>query len=98
MGRSNQGGLQALQALGLQDAVLLRQDRDERGTLVLHGARSHRCRLAKSEGLSADRAHLTRRLSSPPLVCMRECTHFFKAEQPRNLGYMQFRVIKVPMC
>jgi hypothetical protein len=35
--------------------ALLRQDPDQRaprGTLVLHGARSHRCRLAKSEGLT----------------------------------------------
>jgi hypothetical protein len=29
---------------------------------------------------------------------MRERTHFLKAEQPRNLGYMQLGVIKVPMC
>ena len=29
---------------------------------------------------------------------MRECTHFVKAEQPRNLGYMQLGVIKVLNC
>jgi hypothetical protein len=35
--------------------AVLRQDPDQRaprGTLVLHGARSHRCRLAKSESLT----------------------------------------------
>ena len=29
---------------------------------------------------------------------MRECTHFVKAEQPRNLGYMQLGVLKVSNC
>jgi hypothetical protein len=38
--------------------------------------------------LSAGCPHLARRLSSPPLKCMRECTQLVKAEQPRNLGYM----------
>ena len=47
------------------------------------------CRTCSSD------THLARRLSGPPLECMRECTHFVKAEQPRNLGYLQLRVIKV---
>jgi hypothetical protein len=42
--------------------------------------------------------YLARCLSGPPLECMSERTHFLKAEQPRNLGYMQLGVIKVPMC
>src|SRR6476620_7057772 len=42
--------------------------------------------------------HLARRLSGPPLECMCERTHFDKAEQPRNLGYMQLWIIKVPNC
>ena len=42
--------------------------------------------------------HPARRLSGPPLECMRECTHFAKAEQPRNLGYLQLGVIKVSIC
>jgi hypothetical protein len=29
---------------------------------------------------------------------MRECAHLMKAEQPRNLGYMQLAVIKVTDC
>src|SRR5258707_5606680 len=33
--------------------------------------------------------------SSPPFECMRECTHLVKAEQPRDLGYMQLAVIKI---
>src|SRR5882757_7867840 len=43
-------------------------------------------------------SHLARRLSGPPLESMRECTHVVKAEQPRNLGYMQLGVIKVSNC
>src|SRR6516165_8548638 len=42
--------------------------------------------------------HLARRLSGPPLECMRECTYFAKTEQPRNLGYLQLGVIKVSNC
>ena len=64
-------------------------------TLVLHRTRSRWCWLAKSEGLSGGCPHLAGRLSSPPFECMRECTHLVKAEQPRNLRYMQLRVIKV---
>src|SRR5262249_18107292 len=78
--------------------ALLRQDpnrRKQRGTLVLHRARSSSSGLAKSEGLSGGCPHLARRLSSPPLECMRECAHLVKAEQPRNLRYMQLAVIKV---
>ena len=58
-------------------------------------------RLAEVSGicsLSAGCPHLSGRLSSPPLECMRKCTHFVKAEQPRNLGYMQLGVIKVSNC
>jgi hypothetical protein len=39
--------------------------------------------------------HLARRLTGPALECMRECAHLMKAEQPRNLGYMQLLVIEV---
>src|SRR5436190_1056100 len=42
--------------------------------------------------------YLARCLSGPALECMRECTHLAKAEQPRNLGYMQLGVIKVSNC
>ena len=52
----------------------------------------------KSRVISGGCPHLARRLSGPPLECMRECTHFVKAEQPRNLGYMQLGVIKVSNC
>jgi hypothetical protein len=55
-------------------------------------------RLAEVSGicsLSAGCPHLPGRLSSPPLECMRKCTHLIKAEQPRNLGYMQLAVIEV---
>src|SRR5262249_41587202 len=78
--------------------ALLRQDpnrREQRGTLVLHRARSRRCWLAKSEGLSGGCPHLARRLSSPPLECVREAIHLLKTEQPRNLEYIYLAVIKV---
>src|SRR5258708_25917572 len=29
---------------------------------------------------------------------MRECAHLMKADQPRNLGYMQLAVIKISHC
>src|SRR5262249_4024533 len=48
--------------------------------------------------LSAGCPHLPERLSGPPLECMRESTDLVKAEQPRNLGYMQLGVIKVSSC
>src|SRR5262249_29861036 len=35
------------------------------------------------------------RRSGPALECMRECAHLVKAEQPRNLGYMQLPVMQV---
>src|SRR5262249_12430683 len=45
--------------------------------------------------ISASCSHLARRLSGPALECMRECTDLVKAEQPRDLGYMQLAVIEV---
>src|SRR5262249_42655696 len=45
--------------------------------------------------ISANCPHLARRLSGPALECMRECAHLMKAEQPRDLGYMQLAVIEV---
>src|SRR5262249_48617653 len=45
--------------------------------------------------ISASCSHLARRLSGPALVCMRECAHLTKTEQPRNLGYMQLAIIEV---
>ena len=45
--------------------------------------------------ISAGSSHLPRRLSCPALVCMRECAHVTKAEQPRNLGYVQLGIIEV---
>jgi len=45
--------------------------------------------------ISAACPNLTRGLSGPALECMRKSAHLLKAEQPRNLGYMQFAVIKV---
>ena len=50
--------------------------------------------LHKTSGCGGS-THLARRLSGPPFERMRECTHLVKAEQPRNLGYMQLGVIKV---
>src|SRR5215467_13037944 len=44
---------------------------------------------------SAGCSHLARRLSGPTLECMGECAHVIKAEQPRNLGYMQLAVTEV---
>jgi hypothetical protein len=35
--------------------------------------------------ISTGCSHLARRLSGPALVCVRECAHLLKAEQPRNL-------------
>src|SRR5215469_5007846 len=45
--------------------------------------------------ISARCSHLTRRLSGPALERMRECAHFMKAEQPRNLGHVQLAIIEV---
>jgi hypothetical protein len=78
------------------------------GAWILHGTwgqdinalrsqpREVACRGHRVCSISAGCSHLARRLSGPPLECMRECTHFVKAEQPRNLGYMQLVVIEVP--
>src|SRR5262249_53622179 len=41
------------------------------------------------------RSHLARRVAGPALVCVRECAHLTKAEQPRNLGDMQLVVLEV---
>jgi len=65
---------------------------------AMHSANRWGVRLAEVSGicsLSAGCPHLPRRLSSPSLECMRKCTHFVKAKQPRNLGYMQLTVIEV---
>src|SRR5262245_33101442 len=48
--------------------------------------------------ISAGCPHPPRRLSGPAFECMRECAHLMKAEQPRNLGYMQLTVIEVTNC
>src|SRR5262252_4593185 len=48
--------------------------------------------------ISAGCSHLARRLSGPALACMRECAHLMKAEQPRDLGYMQLAIIEVTNC
>src|SRR6266508_5321554 len=40
--------------------------------------------------------HLTRRLSSPALACVRECAHLMKFEQASIFRYMQLAVIEVP--
>src|SRR5258708_2773688 len=40
-------------------------------------------------------SHLAQRLSGPALERVREGAHLMKAEQPRNLGYMQLAVIEV---
>src|SRR5262245_13018802 len=45
--------------------------------------------------ISAGCSHLTWGLSGPAFERMRECAHLMKAEQPRNLGYMQLAVIEV---
>src|SRR5262249_15886117 len=52
----------------------------------------------KCHSISAGCSHLARRLSGPALERMRECAHLMKAEQPRDLGYMQFAVIEVTNC
>jgi hypothetical protein len=38
---------------------------------------------------------LLRRLSGPALECVRECAHVVKADQPRNLRYMQLAITEV---
>src|SRR6516162_5372022 len=48
--------------------------------------------------ISAGCSYLARRLSGPALERMRECAHIIKAEQPRDLGYMQLAVIEVTYC
>src|SRR6476646_8106240 len=68
------------------------QDSRPRSTASLVPATLHR--ISRYGGCT----HLARRLSGPPLECMRECTHVVKAEQPRNLGYLQLGVIKVSNC
>src|SRR5215468_8568970 len=45
--------------------------------------------------ISVGCSHLARRLSGPAFVCMRECAHLMKTEQPRDLGDMQLAVIEV---
>src|SRR5262249_7947101 len=45
--------------------------------------------------ISAGCPQLARRFSGPALECMRECAHLMKAEQPRDLGYVQLAVIEV---
>src|SRR5262249_13527947 len=55
-------------------------------------------RVSWHRSISAGCSHLPRRLSSPALVCMRECAHLTKAEQPRNLRHRQLGVIEVTNC
>jgi hypothetical protein len=51
-----------------------------------------------TRSISAGSSQLARRLPGPALACMRECAHLMKPKQPRNLGYMQLRVVEVTNC
>jgi hypothetical protein len=66
-----------------------REERQQQS--AMHNANLWGVRLAEVSGicsLSAGCPHLPGRLSGPALACMRECAHFMKAEEPRNLRYM----------
>jgi hypothetical protein len=62
-----------------------------RQRLCVFASNQRRIEFSKGAGYP----HLTRRLSSPALACVRECAHLMKAEQPRNFRYMQLAVIEV---
>src|SRR6516162_11742684 len=85
-------------AIGVSEQKVSHDWQSDKQQSAMHSANRWGVRLAEVSGicsLSAGCPHLPRRLSSPSLECMRECTHFVKAEQPRNLGYMQLTVIEV---
>src|SRR5258707_15393959 len=82
---------------GAQGAQTCRESPRRRGQAQ---ARQRLCSVRGHDicSISAGNPHLARRLSGPALERMRECAHLMKAEQPRDLGYVQLAVIEVPNC